>query len=297
VTCYSPLRAFRAREGRIVFNRKSSVTGSPIEVSCGQCLGCRLNRSRQWAIRCMHEASLYDDNCFVTLTYSPANLPDGNTLVVKHFQDFMKRLRHHFAPQTIRFYACGEYGEINERPHYHACLFNINFSDRVPFKEGSSGELQYTSETLDKLWPMGFSTIGSLTIRSAAYTARYIMDKLTGEAAIKYQPHVDLSTGEVYGERVPPFNLMSRRPGVGFGWLAKFKTDAFPCDYVVVDGQKVAVPRYYDALYEKGGGDVEKLKKARKRRMLANADDATPERLKVREIVQRAKLRNLSREI
>lgn len=298
MTCYSPLRGYRAREGRIVFKRSQAITGAAVDVACGQCIGCRLARSRTWALRCMHEASLYEDNCFITLTYANEYLPDGNTLVVKHFQDFMKRLRFRYAPRSIRFYACGEYGELFERPHYHALLFNWNFPDKYIWKKGNSGEdLQFKSSSLDELWPFGSSSIGTVTFKSAAYCSRYVMKKQTGEGAIVYQPHVNPITGVVYGERVPPFNLMSRRPGIGFGWYNAFKTDAFPSDFLVLDTRKVGVPRYYDCLYEREGGDLESIKKARRLQRLRYKDDRTPARLKVLEEVKVSQLNHLSREM
>lgn len=296
MTCYSPLHAFRGREGRIVFKRGASVTGAGVDVACGQCIGCRLDRSRSWALRCMHEAQLYDDNCFITLTYSNEYLPDGDTLVVKHFQDFMKRLRFKYAPRVIRFYACGEYGELLERPHYHACLFNFNFADRQLWKRGAGDTVQYRSAALESLWPFGFSSIGSVTWQSAAYCARYIMQKATGADATKYAAHVT-GDGVVMGERVPPFNLMSRRPGIGYGWLERFVKDAYPSDFCVHEARKVAVPKYYDSLFERWDGDIEKVRAARRKLSRAFVADRTPDRLKVREAVKRSKLKHLSRSL
>lgn len=98
--CYHPIQGWKSRfpnqKGKrpIVFKQNSYADlDSPVTLACGRCIGCRLEYSRQWAVRCVHEASLYDDNCFITLTYDNENLPEGGTLVKKHFQDFMKRLR------------------------------------------------------------------------------------------------------------------------------------------------------------------------------------------------------------
>ena len=78
MACYHPITAYRSKAGRdpktgkwpVVFNISQGYADMPITLPCQQCIGCRLERSRQWAIRCMHEASLYDKNCFLTLTYS-----------------------------------------------------------------------------------------------------------------------------------------------------------------------------------------------------------------------------------
>ena len=153
--CYHPIKGFRSREvnpgtGRrpLVFNKKDGFEDLPVEIRCGQCVGCRLDRSREWAIRCVHEAALYDDNCFVTLTYNDENLPDPPSLVVRDCQLFMKKLRRRYEPKKIRFFLCGEYGEMNRRPHYHAILFNHDFEDKVLWQNSSSGSPLYVSSYL-----------------------------------------------------------------------------------------------------------------------------------------------------
>lgn len=111
--CYCPLTAWRAIGGfnhktgkhKLTFDSREGVPGTEMKVPCGQCFGCRLDRSRIWAMRCMHEASLYDENCFVTLTYSPACLPAGGSVVVEDYQKFMKRLRKAIAPRKVRFFS------------------------------------------------------------------------------------------------------------------------------------------------------------------------------------------------
>lgn len=248
--CYSPLHAFKARgedPSKIVvtFRRPESFRGERLDLPCGQCVGCRLERSRQWALRCMHEASLYDRNCFITLTYSDENLPPGRSLVKADFQNFMKRLRKEFGAR-IRYYACGEYGKsvgvVLGRPHFHALLFNHDFADRR-FHSGRSPNEISTSESLSRLWPFGFSVVGQVTFESAAYVARYVMKKVTGKRS---EAH--------YGGRLPEFTLMSRGSkrigtgGIGKGWFDRFKSDVYPHDRVVVRGSPSRPPRFYDNL-------------------------------------------------
>ena len=132
VPCFSPLTAWRGRRrnknGRlpVVFDRRES-SGVEIELPCGQCVGCRLEYSRQWAMRCMHEASLWPENSYLTLTYGDGHLPVNGSLRKADFQKFMKRLRKKNPGKRIRYYQCGEYGEELKRPHYHALLFNHAF--------------------------------------------------------------------------------------------------------------------------------------------------------------------------
>lgn len=258
--CYRPLKAWRSRtrnpSGKygIVFNPGSGYADQKIEVACGQCVGCRLERSRQWAIRCVHEASLYDSNCFITLTYNDENLPPGNTLVLEHFQKFFKRLRKKYG-EGIRFFHCGEYGERFGRPHYHACIFNHDWDDKVLWQERDDIKL-YTSESLAKLWPFGFATTGELTFESAAYVARYVVKKVFGEAAKPVQAdgtpghyvYIDEVTGEVF-DRKPEYVTMSRGKGIGVPWLEKYAGDVYPDDFVVLRGKKMKPPKFYDQKY------------------------------------------------
>ncbi len=267
----------------------------PILVPCGQCIGCRLDRSRQWAIRCVHEASLHGDNAFVTLTYNDENLPFGGTLVKRDLQLFMKRLRKAHGA-GIRFYGCGEYGEELVRPHYHVCLFNYTPPDKIPFKEGT-----YTSQSLDRIWGKGFTLTGDVTFQSAAYVARYIMKKVNGSQAANYYKSdvLDPNTGEITRvDRVPEFTTMSRRPGIGKKWYEKFKSDVYDWDFVVHDGKTMRAPRYYDKQFENSNpSDYTTLKRKRVRNSRKHKEDQTPERLRVREHVKNAQIGKLSRKI
>ena len=212
MVCYYPLKGYRSRSGKgIVFNRANGFVDMPMAVPCGQCIGCRLERSRMWAVRCVHEASLHADNCFITLTFDDSHLSHTGTLITSDFQKFMKRLRKEFSGRRIRYFHCGEYGEKLGRPHHHACLFGFDFSDKVLWSVRSNVKL-YRSPTLDRIWGQGYCTIGDVNFESAAYVARYVTKKITGEVAVDhYKVGVDVSTGEVISKK-PEFVTMSRRP-------------------------------------------------------------------------------------
>lgn len=211
----------------------------------------------------MHEASLFEQNSYITLTYSPENLPPGGTLVKKHFQDFMKRLRKHFAPRRIRFYACGEYGSKLQRPHYHACLFNLWFEDAVHFK-GTGDKKLYISDTLAEVWGKGHASIGAVTFDSAAYVARYIMKKITGDGSHDYYWKVDQATGEAV-QVEPEFTLMSRRPGIGAEWVRQYLGETYPSDEVICRGRDMRPPRFYDEVLKvEDPEEFERLKRSRR---------------------------------
>nr|QXN72778.1 MAG: replication initiator protein [Microvirus sp.] len=309
--CYHPLKGFRSRtvnssgKRSIVFNESEGFKDLPVQLPCGRCIGCRLERSRKWAVRCVHEMSLYEDNCFITLTYSPENYPPDGSLQVKHFQDFMKRLRSWWTSKQralsvprrlrgkIRFFHCGEYGEKFFRPHYHAILFNFDFPDKEPFKRSPSGEMLFRSSILEKLWGKGFCSIGQANFETAAYVARYILKKVSGDAADEHYDIVDRRTGEIFLERKPEYVTMSRNPGIGKPWFDKFKSDCFPSDFVVIGGKKFSIPKFYDDLL--GKEDPVTLLRMKAKRKVGQDEHIDWERLGVLEDIQFLRMQKLVR--
>jgi hypothetical protein len=247
-------------------------------------------------MRCLHESSLHDRNAFITLTYDDSNLPPGGSLDYSDFQKFMKRLRRR-VKSPVRFYMGGEYGENGTiRPHFHACLFGYDFPDKVYFKKTTSGEKIYTSKLLESLWPFGLSSVGNVSFESAAYIARYCVQKVTGDLA-KSHYEVITDDGEVI-DRVPEFNHMSLKPGIGAKWLEKFRTDVFPRDYVVINGVKTKPPKYYDTLFEREDpGTFSEIVAQRELDGYSQtlAGENSYHRLSVREQVQSARLSMLKR--
>ena len=318
--CFHPLDAYQSSlpdpstgTRKIIFDPSKARDHRMIKLPCGRCAGCRLERSRQWAIRCLHESQMHDQNCFITLTFSPEALEKRKnpmSVDVRDFQLFMKKLRKKYG-EGIRFYHCGEYGTICKncqksehyhdcgnwepwtgRPHYHACLFGFDFPDKEFFKI-VNGSVLYTSKSLEALWPHGFSTIGEVTFESAAYVARYIMKKING--AMAEDRYYELNTGQVL---MPEYTTMSRRPGIGSLWFDKFGSDVFPHDNVVVNGKLCKPPKYYEnKLADLDALLWEEIKNRRLTRNENYADDNTPERLRVREEIQEARLKLLPRTI
>lgn len=279
----------------IVFKKEDGLLDRPISVPCGRCIGCRLERSRQWAMRCLHEASLYERNCFITLTYNDQHLPYDRSLNVHHFQKFMKRLRKKYG-DGIRFFHCGEYGELEQRPHYHACIFNHDFPDRQLWTVRNDVPL-YTSAELEELWPYGFSTIGDVTFESAAYVARYVVKKVVGDKAEDHYRYTCEITGQVF-DRCPDYTTMSRRPGIGKGWIDKFLTDVYPSDTVIINGRECRPPRFYDKVFELLHSSHSQANKARRiRDSKKHACDQADGRLIVREEVAERRLEKLPRSL
>lgn len=299
--CYSPLKGYRGKipgpSGKppIVFNANDGYVDLPVEVSCGQCVGCRLERSRQWAVRCVHEASQHDENAFITLTYSPEHLPPGGSLVPRDFTLFIKRLRKKIGTK-IRYFHCGEYGDKENRPHYHALIFGYDFPDKKHWRTTRDDHHLYMSKILDDTWGKGISVIGEVSFESAAYTARYIMKKKTGPMADEHYKRVDLNTGEIF-QLQPEYVTMSRRPGIGKDWYDKYSSDAYPSDFVVLEGKKHRPPRFYDQQLEEFDTEIHtQIKRGRKAAARLHAENNTPERMRVREKIQLHKLDQLKRD-
>jgi len=266
-----------------------------------------------WAIRIVHESYLHLDdqgNSFVTLTYrDPAEcndqqykngyyIPADLSLRPQDVQKFIRRLRKS-VKHKIRYFYCGEYGDENQRPHYHICLFNHSFIDQALYRD-DEGFYTYTSPTLDQLWPYGFSTIAALNFETAAYTAQYALKKITGKRAEEHYLRCD-----DYGVAfwlLPEYIRMStgrKKPcGLGAQFYAKFTDDIFPSDEVPVPGKGIIkkVPRYYqNILASENPAQLELVRELRQVFIKAHRADFTPERLRDKYICAQArqKKRNL----
>lgn len=325
MACYKPLTAYQCADRSIIWRE---IPGADVvrtlSLPCGQCVGCRLERSRQWAVRCMHEAQMHTSNCFITLTFANFSWFDAKkvkknkiysyhkqhsamNLIYEEFQLFMKRFRKRFPGKSIRFYMAGEYGESFDRPHFHACIFGHDFSDKKVLQRTQTGSLLYTSKILEELWPYGYSSIGDVNFESAAYVARYIMKKQTGKTRLNEDGSVtdpeqhysfcDLRTGELF-KRKPEFNKMSLKPGIGQAWFDKYMDDVYTLDQVVVRGKKCRPPRFYDNKFKELFPEVfDGIQFAREQEGRSHFEDNTLQRLAVKEKVALAKLSLLKRKI
>lgn len=295
--CTRPIGGYRGPGGRISTSPKGNYIDQHITLACGRCIDCKLEHSRQWAVRITHEAQLNDSNSFITLTYDQDHLPTDRSLDTRHWQLFAKRLRKSQGP--FRFYHCGEYGDQRRRPHYHACLFGLDFaSDRRRIEDSKSGMPQWSSPTLDSIWGQGRTTVSDLTFESAAYVARYCTKKITGDLAEDHYAQVDETTGEVT-QLKPEYSTMSRRPGIGKLWYDKYSDQVYPRDEVIMRGKAARPPKYYDQLLEKENPELHhEIKIKRRTRDEEKYElENTRERQKVRETCTLAKTNLYSRNL
>lgn len=221
---------------------------------CGSCIECRLKRSAWLATRCVHEASMHEENSFLTLTYSDDHMPDDRSLSTDTIQKFWKKMRKHISKRSgrlIKHYTSGEYGDadgerirysyhlnkmVGDNPHYHACLFGFDFPDKEYYKKTETGDILYTSKILTEKWGLGHAVIGDVSFESAAYVARYTLKKVYGDDGHEH-----------YDGRLPEKSWCSQ--GLGESWFLKYKTDVYPSDEVILyGGRKLSPPPYYDKL-------------------------------------------------
>lgn len=203
-------------------------------VPCGKCMACRISRTREWAIRMQHEASCHEKNIFLTLTYNDENLPTDMSLDKNAITLFIKRLRKDLGKDKIKYFACGEYGDIGKRPHYHLIIFGLGNRKDIFTYIGHD----WRNRPFYKLssWTKGYIYIGDVNYNSCRYVAGYIQKKLNGPMG-----------KEEYGERLPPFSRQSN--GLGKAHALKNKEAYIDKLSVTVKGVKHSLPRYYRKIY------------------------------------------------
>jgi hypothetical protein len=293
--CYRPIRAYRSK-----FKNKNGKYGlvfkvtdiranplRPVEVACGKCVGCDLDKAGSWALRCMHELKYHEEACFITLTYDKEHLPYGYNLVKKDLQLFWKRLRKE-VKKKIMYMACGEYGTEGSRPHYHAIVFGWRPKDlKIDETYKGKADVHYTSDTLDRIWKNGRTGVGEVTYESAGYVARYQLKKRERKA----REGLDKDTGEII-ERIPEFITMSTNPAIGKRWIEKYLQDTYKDDFIVQDGRKMNPPKYYDKVLEKHQPEKhEEVKKEREKKTMRK----TAYRLQAAEKIKLAQIFNVKR--
>lgn len=305
--CYHPLTAQRNKfpneNGKFEYRFGGFDSSYSTEfVSCGRCIGCRLEYSRQWALRCVHESKLHDDNCFLTLTYDDEHLPSPPSLETKkELSKFHKKLWQYLDRNydtKLRYYTAGEYGDRTGRPHYHSLIFGWypDASDLKPVHKNKSGDIVYTSESLSKLWGKGKVDVGELTFESAAYVARYVTKKVNGKRAKEHYKSVDLKTGEIY-TRLPEYSVQSTKPAIAKEFYLKYKSD-FDKGYITHNGVKMALTAYYNKLFEKEDPErYERLKEQKTEfaESFFRSNESNKDRLLTKERVKKSRIKSLKR--
>lgn len=287
--CGYPLEAYRpANGGPVRFQQpRDGRAYTRIDLPCGQCILCRLEHARQWAVRITHESTLHMQNSFITLTYNDTNIPTHGSLNYADLQKFWKRLRK--ALKKVRYYAVGEYGDDSLRPHYHACVFGHAFTeDRTILRQEPS--LLWTNPLLEEAWGLGHVSVGALTFESAQYTASYVTKKLNNK---KKYVRVDEESGELI-PLVQPRAFMSLKPAIGREWLNNYGRRVYDRDHVVINGRPQKPPKYYD----KWMGEVsESTMEETKRKRRKEAEKFSPEQSHARAINAHARTKGRTKTV
>lgn len=254
--CADPLFAWKGKDGRMVFKISDRYYPQKYEFKCGQCIQCKVDYQRKWAVRMLHEYYTTEQqgkgSCMLTLTYDDKYLPysvknnklHNPTLNLVDIQNFLKRVRYYHP--GIRFYQSGEY-DANWRPHHHMILFGHDYlHDRCYWSQSKSNKKVYTSEDLTRCWPWGHSFIGDFTYDSAEYCAKYITKRVISASEEWLESHGVRSVEEYYDGRLPEYSTMSRRPGLGQKWIDEHPEEIYPNDKVYIKpGVGISPPRYY----------------------------------------------------
>lgn len=195
------------------FGRRQSVP-------CGKCYECLRDKQQEWCFRLDQEKRYSDCSFFVTFTYQDEELIWADTepcLYKRHMQLFFKLLRKYIAPGKIKYYCVGEYGDIGNRPHYHALIFY-------------RGKLDWftISRKIQDCWQRGICQV--LPVQGAqGYVTKYILKFDSREHLVK------------------PFSLISH--GLGIDYLSDSMI-AFHRKNLVnfatkPGGYRIKLPRYY----------------------------------------------------
>lgn len=269
------------------------------EIPCGNCINCRLEYAKTWAMRCILEAKNYENNEMLTLTYNDENVPkvkgvnlktgeleEHETLVKKDVQDFLKRLRKNTG-QNFRYFMCGEYGAENNRPHYHLIMYNLKVEDKEVHHINKKGNKQYTSQSIEKIWGKGYISLCPVTYETCEYVARYVIKKQKGPNA--KEQYLDRN-------QEPEYTCMSRRPGIANDYFENLKEGDYEKKKIWIQTsqalKKCKPSRYFDKLFEEyNPKEMARIKQERRKiqerrlaTILAQTDLNREEYLKVQEI-------------
>lgn len=258
------------------------------EIPCGQCMECRIHKSKELAQRALAEATMHNENYFITLTYDDEHLVSTfrkcvsrhtgepgyfPTLIKKDFQDFAKRLRERIAyrgGQPFKIFYCGEYGGLNGRPHFHFIAYGLEITDTLKsFKtynlNGKTCEY-LVSDLIEDCWDKGFITIAEVNWETCSYVARYVTKKMIGKSESDYQ---DLCDSLNFEPQQREFHEVPRRPGLGFEFYEENKEAIYKFDKVVLPGGKSLKPcSYYDKKFDVENPELLALNKEQRKKSM-----------------------------
>lgn len=279
-------RKYAAKKRGITFRISDALVDRPLEIPCGRCIGCVQDRANAWALRCEHEAKLHRYNWFITLTYDEAHLPPGGSLRKRDLQLFWKRLRKEGS--GVRYFACGEYGENFERPHYHVLAFNLELADMTR-RTRADGQMLFESKRLTSLWGNGSVQVDLFTPARAQYVTNYIL-KAAAPPSPSLPAFSSLPVVNSVTAREKAFQVMSRRPGIGSGFISRFFGDVYPDGFVTLPGGKIRrAPRFYDDACKRLHPRMYRAVSRRRAAAAAANPEAVGKRLLIREAVDAAR--------
>lgn len=202
-----------------------------LEVPCGKCLQCRIKKRSEWSMRMMLELGYWERSSFITLTYDDEHLPKNASLEKEELQKFFKRLRKRLSEydRKIKYFACGEYGEQNLRPHYHAIVYGLGLQKED--KEIAMQSWRHCDWSVPRIRKKAFGLVEKDSIR---YVAQYIDKKLSG-------PEEEEEFKKTGRQNV--FRLLSS--GIGRQYCDDYQEDLSERLCLTVNGVEYSLPRYF----------------------------------------------------
>lgn len=223
-----------------------------IETPCNKCVSCDMLRALRQAVQLHCELRTTDTRSyFLTLTYDNEHLPEDFSVDKQELQRFIKRLRKWHTKNNkgkMRYKSQGEYGGMFGRPHYHLAIFNLELTD-LQLIGSEANYPAYESETLSKIWGKGQVHLIDLVFENCLYiTTHHIEQKTSDSVKTHEKPIRHPLTNKLITERKPEFSTQSSKPGIGKQFFEKYMSDMYPSDFLTYKGQKMPVPKYFDAL-------------------------------------------------
>lgn len=249
MTCFTPMDGWmsaRVNENGncpVTFDRNKADINQPIELPCGRCDGCQLDKRKRLGVQVYHESKMHDYSCMATFTYDDEHNP--GVIVKEDAQKLMKRMRSRPNNLKFKYLIAGEYGENTHRPHFHMAIMGYDFLGGRGVQ--MVGKDQYMNPMLTGIWGNGAVHIVPLTIERCMYVTGYCMKKMGEEDA-----------------------WHSHSTQLGKTWLEKHWKSVSNVGHIVINGQNHPIPKIY---FEWAEGKLDGLLEARREYQLTRFKD------------------------
>lgn len=214
-----------------------------IEIPCGNCIECRKQKQRDWIIRLTEESKEDNTGQFVTLTFSEealkeleeaAETKEANKVAAKGVRRFLERWRWETG-KSVKHWLITELGHRGtQRIHLHGILYTTK-----------------TKKEIEKIWQYGRIDVGySMNEKVIRYVTKYSLKIDKDHPGFKGKIMASAGLGKAYLKKYDA-NIRN-----------KYKEDNTDETYVLKNGTRVGMPKYYrDKIYDFRQREELRLKK------------------------------------